>query len=96
MERIIIDYISQELISDPELLPLYAGTPLIDSNMIDSMAFLNLVMFVEEQFGITVTDSDLTRQNFETVDAICAYICSRQQREREGLRHNRASNSTYR
>lgn len=78
MERIIIDYISQELVSDPEVLPLRTDTPLMDSNIIDSVAFLNLVMFLEEQFGITVADTDLTRQNFETVDAICDYVRSRQ------------------
>jgi acyl carrier protein len=83
MERVIIDYISQELVSDQELLPLHADTPLMDSNIIDSMAFLNLVMFLEDQFGITVADTDLTRDNFDTVNAICAYVRSRQGRAGE-------------
>jgi acyl carrier protein len=74
MERAIIDYISQELVSDPEVLPLFADSPLMDSNIIDSVAFLNLVMFLEEQFGIAVADTDLTRENFQTVEAICAYV----------------------
>lgn len=76
MEHAIIDYISEELVSDPEVLPLHADTPLMDSNIIDSVAFLNLVMFLEERFGIAVADSDLTRQNFESVNAICAYVRS--------------------
>jgi acyl carrier protein len=77
MERIISDYISAELVSDPAVLPLHTSTSLMDSCIIDSVAFLNLVMFLEEQFGITVADKDLTRQNFETIDAICAYVRSR-------------------
>ncbi len=83
MERVILDYISQELVSDPEALPLHTSTPLMDSNLIDSVAFLNLVMFLEEQFGISVADTDLTRQNFDTIDAICAYVRARQPEERE-------------
>jgi acyl carrier protein len=78
MERIIIDYITQELISDPEVLPMRTDAPLMDSNIIDSVAFLNLVLFLEEQFGIAVADMDLTRQNFQTIEAICAYVRSRQ------------------
>lgn len=78
MERDIIDYISQELVSDPEVLPLSATSSLMDSNIIDSVAFLNLVMFLEETFGISVADRDLTKANFETVQAICAYVRSRQ------------------
>ncbi len=78
MERIIIDYISQELVSDPELLPLHTSTSLMDSNIIDSVAFLNLVMFLEEQFGISVEDTELTRDNFETVDVIAGYVRQKQ------------------
>lgn len=76
MEGVIIDYISTELVSDPEVLPLDVDTPLMDSNIVDSVAFLNLVMFLEEKFGIAVSDTDLTRQNFETVKAVCAYVRS--------------------
>ncbi len=76
MESVIIEYISTELVSDPDVLPLDVDTPLMDSNIIDSVAFLNLVMFLEERFGISVADTDLTRQNFDTVTAMCAYVRS--------------------
>lgn len=78
MDQIIIDYISHNLVADLEGVLLQTDTPLMDSNIIDSVAFLNLVMFLEEQFGITVVDTDLTRKNFETVGAICIYIRSKQ------------------
>ncbi len=78
MEGIIIDYISQELVSDLEMLPLSSSTNLMDSSILDSVAFLNLVLYLEEQFGIKIPDTDLTRKNFETIDAICAYVQSRQ------------------
>ncbi|HEX6544303.1 MAG TPA: acyl carrier protein [Ktedonobacterales bacterium] len=83
MERIIIDYITDELITDPDALPIQADSPLMDSNTIDSVAFLNLIMFLEERFGITIADADLTRKNFETVEAICVYVQARQPEPRE-------------
>ena len=81
MESSINEYISRELVNDPALLPLANDTSLMESNILDSVAFLNLVMFLEEQFGIHVNDWDLTRENFETVDAIAAFV-----RERQGDR----------
>ena len=77
MEQEITAFISDELVSDPEVLPLQATSSLMDSNIIDSVAFLNLVMFLEEHYGITVADRDLTRDNFETVEAMCEYVRSR-------------------
>jgi acyl carrier protein len=34
---------------------------------------------LEEQFGIVVAPEDLIPENFETVDAICAYLRALQQ-----------------
>jgi len=87
MEHIIIDYISAELVSDPEAPPLRTDTPLMDSNIIDSVAFLNLVCFLEEEFGIAIADTDLTRHNFETVAAICSYVAARQDKRWETASH---------
>ncbi len=78
MEDIINKYISEEIVSDPDLLPLSNDISLMDTNILDSVAFLNLVMFLEEQFDISVGDSELTRDNFETIDAICEYVRQKQ------------------
>jgi len=53
-------------------------TPLMESNILDSIAFLNLVEFLEEQFGLGIDDTDLKRSNFETVDVICAFVRKKQ------------------
>lgn len=81
METKINEYISTELVTDPALLPLANDASLMDSNILDSVAFLNLVMFLEEEFGVTVPDSDLTRDTFETVDSIAAYVRRRQRED---------------
>ena len=78
MEKIINDYVSQELIPDPALLPLADETPLLDSGILDSLGLLRLVVFLEEQFGITMDDADLLPENFATVNSICAYLRARE------------------
>jgi acyl carrier protein len=78
VETIINDYISRELVQDATLLPLANETSLLDSGILDSLSLLQLVVFLEERFGITVGDTDLLPQNFASVQTICAYLRSRQ------------------
>jgi acyl carrier protein len=39
----------------------------------DSMGFIMLITFIEEEFGITVGDADLIEENFESINAIASY-----------------------
>ncbi|HWF79275.1 MAG TPA: acyl carrier protein [Streptosporangiaceae bacterium] len=78
MEAIINDYISRELVQDPALLPLSDDTSLLDSGILDSLSLLQLVVFLEERFQITVGDADLLPQNFASVQTICAYLRARE------------------
>lgn len=78
METIINDYISREIVPDPALLPLSNETPLLDSGILDSLSLLRVVVFLEEQFGITMDDADLLPENFASVNAICAYLRARE------------------
>ncbi len=79
MESVINDYISRELVSKPELLPLKNDTPLLETDTLDSLSVLRLVLFLEQQFGIVVAPEELIPENFETVEAICAYLRAQQQ-----------------
>jgi acyl carrier protein len=75
----IIAYISRELVDKPELLPLRHDSPLVASGILDSLAILKLVLFLEEQFGVVVPAEDLIPAHFETVDAIWAYLQAQHQ-----------------
>ena len=79
MESVINDYISRELVSKPELLPLKNDTPLLETDTLDSLSVLRLVLFLEQQFSIVVAPEELIPENFETVEAICAYLRAQQQ-----------------
>jgi acyl carrier protein len=78
VETVINDYISRELVQDPELLPLANETSLPDSGILDSLSLLRLVVFLEERFRITMDGADLLPENFASVNAICAYLRARE------------------
>ncbi len=50
-------------------------TPLIDGGLnMDSIAVLELISLVEEEFGITVRDEDMSVELLGTVGSLAAYI----------------------
>jgi acyl carrier protein len=40
----------------------------------DSMGFIMLITFIEDEFALKTSDSDLIEENFESINAITAYI----------------------
>jgi acyl carrier protein len=40
----------------------------------DSMGFIVLITFLEENFKISIGENDLVEENFESIDAITSYI----------------------
>lgn len=51
---------------------------LVSSGVIDSLAILRLITFVEETFGVTVEDDEVVPENFETVHIIKEFVEARQ------------------
>ena len=44
----------------------------------DSMGFVVLITYLEENFGIKTSDSDLVEENFESINAIAEFINKKQ------------------
>jgi acyl carrier protein len=40
----------------------------------DSMGFIMLITFIEEEFALKTSDSDLIEENFESINSITSYI----------------------
>lgn len=47
---------------------------LISGGILDSIALLRLIAYLEEQFGVKVSDGDVNPDNFETLDKIKTYL----------------------
>ena len=57
--------------------------PLLDSGIIDSLGILDLVTYIEREFGVHVSDEELLPENFQTVDALALFV---QQKSSNGSR----------
>ena len=50
---------------------------LLDSGIVDSLGVLDLVGFIEEQFGIEAEDDDLVPENFDSINALTQFVKER-------------------
>ena len=50
---------------------------LIDAYGVDSVSLLELVVGIEEEFGVVVGDKDFNVKHFETVEALAEFVRSR-------------------
>lgn len=46
----------------------------LESGLIDSLGILDLVHFLENEFSIQVSDEDLLPENFQSLDAVSAFV----------------------
>ncbi len=51
--------------------------PLIESGVLTSLQTVELVMFMEDKFGISVEDEELDEENFESVKSIAGLVASK-------------------
>jgi acyl carrier protein len=65
MENILLGS-ADEVIAD--------GDSFLEKGIIDSTGILELVGFVEDEFGIEVSDEELIPENFDSVEKLAVYI----------------------
>jgi len=69
-EQQLIEYLtSQQGIGDVE-----ADTPLFSGGLLDSVAMLDLIGFIETTSRCEVAQADVTLENFDNVAAIIKYV----------------------
>ena len=54
-----------------------ADTDLFEAGLLDSLAFVELLIHLEREFGVTTSVDDLKVDNFDSVAHIAAYVAAR-------------------
>ena len=66
-------FIQEEIAFGDDVVTITDETPLYEG-IVDSLALINLVAFLEKEFGILIEDADLSSENFQTVTAITRLV----------------------
>lgn len=69
-------YIVTNIMRQPDR-SLDSNMPLISSGLIDSFNLVDLALFVEDEFGVHIDDSELNSSTFDDLDQLVELIKSR-------------------
>jgi acyl carrier protein len=75
---VVKDFILREFLPDEDPNELTDATPLITAGILDSIATLKLVAFVEERWGITVAAHEASVEHLNTIADIVALVRAKQ------------------
>lgn len=70
------NYIAAEVLKQPRR-QIALTEPLISSGLIDSFSLVDLALFVENNFGVRIDDTELNADTFDTLEQLAALIRQR-------------------
>lgn len=73
----IKDYIYQNLIMQDEDICISDDDNIFTNGYVNSLFAMMLITFIENKFNITVTPDDININNFNTINHINEFICSK-------------------
>ena len=75
--EIVKRYIVDEFLPGEDPSKLTPTTPLMSAGILDSIATLKLIMFLEKEFDIQVEAHEADEEHLNTLEAICELIESK-------------------
>jgi acyl carrier protein len=76
----IRDYIAKNFLFSDQGYGYEDDTSFLEEGIIDSLGIIELVSFVEKEFGISVSDSELLPDNFDSIAKLSSYIAGKQKK----------------
>jgi acyl carrier protein len=74
IEKDIRDFIAANLLYSPDGFAYADDASFLQEGIIDSLGVVELVAFVQKQFGVTVDQSEVTPDNFDSVARLAAFV----------------------
>jgi acyl carrier protein len=73
----IRNFIAENLLFEEGELAIGDDESLTASGIVDSTGVLELLLFVEQTFGIDVDDSEVVPENFDSVSRLASLVCQK-------------------
>lgn len=71
-------YIADNILFTNNGYPYPDDASFLENGIIDSMNVLELVVFVEDNFGIVVDDQDVVPENFDSIGRLSSFVIHKQ------------------
>jgi acyl carrier protein len=77
IETDVRDFVTDNFLFGRKNVSLAGDDSLLEEGLIDSTGVLELVMFIEEKFDVTVEDEDLVPDNLDSINCLISFIESK-------------------
>lgn len=74
IEEKVGKFIAETILFSSKGYPHPLDASFLENGIVDSMNIMEIVMFVEEQFGIKVEDHEITPDHFDSVEKIARFV----------------------
>lgn len=74
IKRQIHEFVAMNFLFDGSDRSFDDDTSLVEQGIVDPTGFLELALFVEDAWGVTVAEADLGPDNFDSVAALANYV----------------------
>ena len=78
VEQQVRDYILENYLFTDDQSALNNEDSFLDKGILDSTGILEVIYFIEEDFGIKVEDEEMIPENLDSVDRIVAFVDRKQ------------------
>lgn len=74
IENDVREFVSENFLFGRSNVSLEGDDSLLEEGLIDSTGVLELVMFIEDRFDVTVDDEDLVPDNLDSINRLISFI----------------------
>ena len=74
LENLVRSYVLENFLFTDDGEQLQDEASFLEEGIVDSTGVLELVMFVEQTFGITVEDEEIVPENFDSLERLSRYV----------------------
>jgi acyl carrier protein len=74
IKKEVRSFIIENFLFGDDAYPLEDSLSLIENDLIDSTGILELVSFLEERFGVALSDAEIVPDNLDSLDRIAAFV----------------------
>jgi methoxymalonate biosynthesis acyl carrier protein len=70
----LIDYIKTDLARGKGVSNIGETDDLVDAEIMDSLGIMKLILFLENNYSVKISDDDLTLENFSSIQSIYSLV----------------------
>jgi acyl carrier protein len=74
IEEILRNYISENILFMNDGYPYHDDDSFLEKGILDSTNILELILFIEEEFGFSIEDNEIIPDNFDSINKLSLFI----------------------